>query len=180
MASGGGDAIDMIPGAVVEKIWYSLTPAQTLDVKQVALFKNGLGFFVAETTCPAGRTEFSVTLPAAPSQPGERPAVSIVRVRKGDIAYAVEAAIDLLGGRVVRLAKGAYDAVTEYGDDPVAVARVTGQPYPNLAQAWKSVLFNQFHDILAGTSLEIAYEDARNSYGEALAVARIPSCGAAS
>jgi phosphoribosylformimino-5-aminoimidazole carboxamide ribotide isomerase len=32
-------------------------------------------------------------------------------------------AIDLLGGRVVRLSKGAYDAVTEYGDDPVAVAR---------------------------------------------------------
>ena len=32
-------------------------------------------------------------------------------------------AIDLLGGRVVRLSKGTYDAVTEYGDDPVAVAR---------------------------------------------------------
>lgn len=32
-------------------------------------------------------------------------------------------AIDLLGGRVVRLSKGAYDAVTEYGDDPVAVAQ---------------------------------------------------------
>ena len=32
-------------------------------------------------------------------------------------------AIDLLAGRVVRLSKGAYDAVTEYGDDPVAVAR---------------------------------------------------------
>ena len=32
-------------------------------------------------------------------------------------------AIDLLGGRVVRLSKGAYDAVTEYGDDPVAAAR---------------------------------------------------------
>lgn len=32
-------------------------------------------------------------------------------------------AIDLLGGRVVRLSKGAYDAVTEYGHDPVAVAR---------------------------------------------------------
>ena len=32
-------------------------------------------------------------------------------------------AIDLLGGRVVRLSKGAYDAVTEYGEDPVAVAR---------------------------------------------------------
>ena len=32
-------------------------------------------------------------------------------------------AIDLLGGRVVRLSKGAYDEVTEYGDDPVEVAR---------------------------------------------------------
>jgi phosphoribosylformimino-5-aminoimidazole carboxamide ribotide isomerase len=32
-------------------------------------------------------------------------------------------AIDLLGGCVVRLSRGAYDAVTEYSDDPVAVAR---------------------------------------------------------
>jgi phosphoribosylformimino-5-aminoimidazole carboxamide ribotide isomerase len=32
-------------------------------------------------------------------------------------------AIDLLGGRVVRLARGAYDAVTRYDEDPVAVAR---------------------------------------------------------
>lgn len=32
-------------------------------------------------------------------------------------------AIDLLGGRVVRLSKGAFDAVTEYSDDPVEVAR---------------------------------------------------------
>ncbi len=32
-------------------------------------------------------------------------------------------AIDLLGGRVVRLAQGDFDAVTDYGDDPVDVAR---------------------------------------------------------
>lgn len=32
-------------------------------------------------------------------------------------------AIDLLGGRVVRLAQGDYDRVTVYGDDPVATAR---------------------------------------------------------
>lgn len=32
-------------------------------------------------------------------------------------------AIDLLDGRVVRLHQGAFDAVTEYGDDPIAVAR---------------------------------------------------------
>lgn len=52
-------------------------------------------------------------------------------------------------------------------------ARLTGQPYPggNLARAWKNVLFNQFHDILAGTSLEIAYDDARHLYGETMAIA---------
>ncbi len=33
------------------------------------------------------------------------------------------AAIDLLGGRVVRLAQGDYDRVTVYADDPVAMAR---------------------------------------------------------
>ena len=31
-------------------------------------------------------------------------------------------AIDVLGGRVVRLARGDYAAVTVYGDDPVATA----------------------------------------------------------
>jgi hypothetical protein len=31
-------------------------------------------------------------------------------------------AIDLLGGRVVRLRQGAYDDSTVYGDDPVAMA----------------------------------------------------------
>ena len=51
---------------------------------------------------------------------------------------------------------------------------LTGLPYPHadLDRAWKRVLFNQFHDILAGTSIESAYEDARNEYGEALATAQ--------
>lgn len=35
-------------------------------------------------------------------------------------------AIDLLDGRVVRLHKGAFDAVTDYGGDPVAVAQTFG------------------------------------------------------
>ncbi|SDO39114.1 alpha-mannosidase [Paenibacillus sp. yr247] len=49
---------------------------------------------------------------------------------------------------------------------------ITGQPYPKeFNQAWKNVLFNQFHDILAGTSLEPAYEDAMYLYGEAMAIA---------
>lgn len=36
-------------------------------------------------------------------------------------------AIDLLDGRVVRLHKGAFDAVTDYGGDPVAVAEAFGE-----------------------------------------------------
>src|SRR5690606_41414994 len=36
---------------------------------------------------------------------------------------------------------------------------------------WKGVLFNQFPDTRAGTSLEAAYDDARDQYGEALAIA---------
>lgn len=52
-------------------------------------------------------------------------------------------------------------------------AWITGQPYPSneLSRAWKSVLFNQFHDILAGTSLEAAYDDVRDQFGEALSIA---------
>ena len=51
-------------------------------------------------------------------------------------------------------------------------AQITDQPYPlDFGQGWQSVLFNQFHDILAGTSLESAYEDAHHLYGEAMAIA---------
>jgi alpha-mannosidase len=52
-------------------------------------------------------------------------------------------------------------------------SQLLGRPYPaDLTSAWKQVLFNQFHDILAGTSLEAAYDDARDTYGEAMAIAR--------
>ena len=44
-------------------------------------------------------------------------------------------------------------------------------PHEEFTRGWKNVLFNQFHDIMAGTSLEPAYEDARESYGEALHIA---------
>ena len=49
---------------------------------------------------------------------------------------------------------------------------VKKQPYPcDFKHAWKNTLFNQFHDILAGTSLISAYEDARNVHGEAISIA---------
>jgi alpha-mannosidase len=47
-------------------------------------------------------------------------------------------------------------------------------PYPAaaLGHGWRNVLFNQFHDILAGSSIEPGYEDARDTYGESLAIAQ--------
>lgn len=46
------------------------------------------------------------------------------------------------------------------------------QTYPsNFEHAWKKVLFNQFHDILAGTSLSSAYKDAQTQIDEARSIA---------
>jgi alpha-mannosidase len=47
------------------------------------------------------------------------------------------------------------------------------KPYPieDLTRAWKLLLFNQFHDTLAGTSIEPAYEDARDQIGHAVSLA---------
>ena len=51
-------------------------------------------------------------------------------------------------------------------------AREGLQPYPDdLSGAWRRLLFNQYHDILAGTSVEPAYDDAHSQIGESLAVA---------
>lgn len=56
-------------------------------------------------------------------------------------------------------------------------AHLTGLPYPtaDLEESWKLVLFNQFHDILAGTSIRPACEDALTQYelAEALAARAI-------
>ncbi|HZP73158.1 MAG TPA: glycoside hydrolase family 38 C-terminal domain-containing protein [Gaiellaceae bacterium] len=49
------------------------------------------------------------------------------------------------------------------------------QPYPRreLGEAWQLLLFNQFHDTLAGTSIEPAYDDARDQIGHATSVAAL-------
>src|SRR3954453_6834100 len=56
-----------------------------------------------------------------------------------------------------------------------AVTPRAGQtPYPHedLDRAWKQVLFNQFHDVLPGSAIESAYDDARDQLGEAVAIAK--------
>ena len=44
-------------------------------------------------------------------------------------------------------------------------------PRRETGRAWLGLLFNQFHDILAGTSIEPAYDDAREQIGEVLSIA---------
>ncbi|HKG57603.1 MAG TPA: glycoside hydrolase family 38 C-terminal domain-containing protein [Candidatus Limnocylindrales bacterium] len=52
-------------------------------------------------------------------------------------------------------------------------ARATGEAYPrdDFERAWRNVLFNQFHDILAGTAIEPAYDEARDQLGESTSIA---------
>ncbi|MHB1000109.1 MAG: alpha-mannosidase [Armatimonadota bacterium] len=49
----------------------------------------------------------------------------------------------------------------------VMASQCAGLAYPkdDLTRAWEGLLFNQFHDILAGTSIHEAYHDARNLHG---------------
>jgi alpha-mannosidase len=42
----------------------------------------------------------------------------------------------------------------------------------DLERAWKQVLFNQFHDVLPGSAIEPAYDDARDQLGEAVAISK--------
>lgn len=48
---------------------------------------------------------------------------------------------------------------------------VRAYPLDDLTRAWKLLLFNQFHDTLAGTSIEPAYDDARDQIGHATSLA---------
>jgi alpha-mannosidase len=69
-----------------------------------------------------------------------------------------------------RLAEQALLAAEKW---TTVAAGVSGMPdaTPELAHAWKQVLFNQFHDIAAGTAIEPAYDDARDQLGEAKSIA---------
>lgn len=55
----------------------------------------------------------------------------------------------------------------------LAVAQNSGKELADsdMTEAWKRVLFNQFHDTLAGSGMEGAYYDTRNQLGEAVSVA---------
>lgn len=54
----------------------------------------------------------------------------------------------------------------------VMAGHLTGMKYPaaKLEKAWKNLLFNQFHDILGGCSIQKAYEDAGYLFGEIMSI----------
>src|SRR6202021_336292 len=49
-----------------------------------------------------------------------------------------------------------------------SLAWLDGQAYPGseLNEAWKKVLFNQFHDLAAGSGIGIIYKDAQKDYDD--------------
>ncbi len=55
-----------------------------------------------------------------------------------------------------------------------SIASVMGSVYPRLQmnRAWQNVLLNQMHDILPGTAIKEAYEEAHRAYYEAEIIAR--------
>jgi alpha-mannosidase len=56
-----------------------------------------------------------------------------------------------------------------------AIASLYGYEYPreNIFKVWRTVLFNQFHDILPGTSINAVYKDTERQYSEAEKLAHI-------
>lgn len=69
--------------------------------------------------------------------------------------------------RLNRMAENRLEAAEKLS---VVAALMSNGKYPKekYTEAWQNVLFNQFHDIMAGTSIQPAYDDARESYGAAL------------
>ena len=54
----------------------------------------------------------------------------------------------------------------------VMASELVGTKYPHgkLNRGWRNVLFNQFHDIMGGCSIESAYSDAYYLYGETMSI----------
>lgn len=88
----------------------------------------------------------------------------------GDLQHHASGCYSVMS-RVKRENRRAEDKLVEAESWSSIAKVVENQPYPDdFNKAWKGVLFNQFHDILAGTSIPSAYEDASYLYGQAMAV----------
>ena len=88
----------------------------------------------------------------------------------GDLQHHASGCYSVMS-RVKRENRRAEDKLIEAEGWSAVSKAVEGQPYPDdFKKAWEGVLFNQFHDILAGSSIPSAYDDASYQYGRAMAV----------
>lgn len=67
----------------------------------------------------------------------------------------------------IKIANRRCENLLNVAESLAAAARIARRPYPAelLREAWKRLCFNQFHDILPGTSIHEVYEDAARDYG---------------
>ncbi len=79
--------------------------------------------------------------------------------------YSVESMIKMMNRRAENALTGAE--IFSVMADKAGKKKDTA----NLNEAWQTLLFNQFHDILAGSSVSTAYYDARNQLGGCIATA---------
>ena len=76
--------------------------------------------------------------------------------------------------RIKKLNRRAEISLLEAERYSVMCELLEGSSYPleELRRAWRRVLFNQFHDILAGTSIPEAYGRVESELGEAMSIAQ--------
>jgi alpha-mannosidase len=97
----------------------------------------------------------------------ETPAPSIPVIRN-ELQYHARGCYSAHAG-VKRLNRAAEHELMSAERLAAAAWLLHGRDFPKetFEEGWKNLLYNQFHDILAGTSLESSYEDTQNQIGAA-------------
>jgi alpha-mannosidase len=96
----------------------------------------------------------------------------ILPVVEGDLQHHASGCYSAHSG-IKRLNRKAEHSLATAEKFSAVAHRLFGLDYQKerLDKAWQNVLFNQFHDIMGGCSIQEACEDAVDFYGEAIAIA---------
>jgi hypothetical protein len=125
-------------------------PLESFNIRQVALFKNGLGFFVGEVICPQDAASFHVVLPVAPthgtfwiSYPADLEVASIVarQIESGQMleAITIPELLQANPGRRVRLTIGDKDVtgtIRHVARGRDTATRNFPTPVPSVYSSW--------------------------------------------
>ncbi len=113
------------------------------------------------------RLEFSTLEKFFEDFAAHQPEKTIPSVR-GELQYHARGCFSA-HSEIKRMNRAAEHALMTAERWALAASLATDFTYPRerLEEAWRDVLYNQFHDILAGSSIEPAYQDARDQLGAA-------------